>query len=491
MLANADVNQTTKEQFGHDRTLLHVAAGTGKLEMVKLLVISYKANVNARDKLGRTPLFLSARNGKEDVVAFLLENGASKEQEDRMGNTACSVATGQTEWKIVKLLGGKVPAMRIPGLGGVTESERKKTKGRRMSLGDLAGFSVRRGGGELGANSTKWDIARYKIYNAMEYWKSATEGKTVMAKLYIEKSKIPVDCLKTSVDGLDRTALHLSCEAGRLDCAKFLVQAGANINIQDRKKRTPLHYAAIENSILVTHMLLESKCEGLVKDILGKTPLDYAIENEHFDIVHLIRQATGATAETEKANVKKKRVLSVWEAARKGDLDSVKMYFNKNDYTVKSVNKEQFGHERTLLHCACATGKLHVVEYLIGQGADTNALDKYKRTPLFLAARNDEYAAIKTLLSNGCDPALADRKGRTAADIAEEMENFRCVTLLNGGKAAPKSPRTVAQSPVGSSPKATPSGVEIKTLESSEDKLEENMEDAVGGEKMEEFEVFD
>jgi hypothetical protein len=64
-----------------------------------------------------------------------------------------------------------------------------------------------------------------------------------------------------------KTALHAVMD---LSAAKYLVQAGANVNARDLERRTPLH-TVFKRSII--KYLLEAGANPLLKDASGKTPL--------------------------------------------------------------------------------------------------------------------------------------------------------------------------------------------------------------------------
>src|SRR5690348_11029012 len=63
------------------------AAASGKTDQVSTL-LAKGANVEAKDKNGRTPLMLAAQHGHADTVRLLLSKGAKADARDRSGWTA-------------------------------------------------------------------------------------------------------------------------------------------------------------------------------------------------------------------------------------------------------------------------------------------------------------------------------------------------------------------------------------------------------------------
>lgn len=59
------------------QTALHVAAASGSVETVQLLLKFASESVDARDAAGATALHLAAAAGHEEVVALLLDSGVS------------------------------------------------------------------------------------------------------------------------------------------------------------------------------------------------------------------------------------------------------------------------------------------------------------------------------------------------------------------------------------------------------------------------------
>jgi ankyrin repeat protein len=74
-----------------DDTLLHLAARTGDLEAIEVLIAS-GAQVNAIGDLGNTPLHQAAMRGQAKAVKKLLQAGANQSLRNEFGQTAQEVA---------------------------------------------------------------------------------------------------------------------------------------------------------------------------------------------------------------------------------------------------------------------------------------------------------------------------------------------------------------------------------------------------------------
>ena len=59
--------------------------------------------------------------------------------------------------------------------------------------------------------------------------------------------------------------------------AKVLIRAGANVNLADSAKRTPLMWTALRNSSITATILVEHGADINAVDISGRTALQYAI----------------------------------------------------------------------------------------------------------------------------------------------------------------------------------------------------------------------
>ncbi|GFV23098.1 putative ankyrin repeat protein RF_0381 [Trichonephila clavipes] len=72
-------------------TPLQVAADNGELDIIKYLLdkdivkylVSKDADINAKDKYGRTPLHFAVKSGNLDIVKYLIKNGADVNTKNR------------------------------------------------------------------------------------------------------------------------------------------------------------------------------------------------------------------------------------------------------------------------------------------------------------------------------------------------------------------------------------------------------------------------
>ena len=103
LLNGANVNEAS-DSFYHN-TLMHIAADSGNLEMVKLLLTNH-ADVNIRTDAGSTPLGSAVASHHPEMVKLLINNGADVNAKDRDDNTALHIAAWGTNinLEVVKLL---------------------------------------------------------------------------------------------------------------------------------------------------------------------------------------------------------------------------------------------------------------------------------------------------------------------------------------------------------------------------------------------------
>ncbi|KAH1120476.1 hypothetical protein J1N35_003636 [Gossypium stocksii] len=76
----------------------------------------------------------------------------------------------------------------------------------------------------------------------------------------------------------------------------------------------------------------------------------------------------------------------------------------------------------TLLHLACETADLGMLELLLQYGANINAMDSRSQTPLHRCIHRGKTAFAKLLLTRGADPHAINREGKTPVELAVESD---------------------------------------------------------------------
>eukprot|EP01038_Epipyxis_sp_PR26KG_P014696 gene14696-19745_t len=108
------------------------------------------------------------------------------------------------------------------------------------------------------------------------------------------------------------------------------------------------------------------------------------------------------------------------EAAFDGDLEELKSYILKG-YHIESTD----GRKHTALSEASVQGHLHVVTYLLENGADPNCLNDTGRSPLWRASFNGHIEVVKALLEAGANPEFRDKVSMENAFDVAQVESVR------------------------------------------------------------------
>ena len=234
-------------------TLLHSAAFSG-MPQISRAFLDHGANVNAKNKQGRTPLHQVARgeyNFEEhgvSIARLLLERGADVHAQDNDHNTALHSAAFSGRLEIAKVL-------LDHGTGATVENEH----------------------GEIPLHL----VSRSK-YDSQEY------GVEVVRQ-FLERD--------VDVNALDKdrnTPLHSASCLGRLEIARVLLDHGANACSENDRAQTPLHlvsqgsYWFQDDGPGVTKLLLERGADIHAQDMDHATPLHLACYRGRLDIAKVL-----------------------------------------------------------------------------------------------------------------------------------------------------------------------------------------------------------
>jgi uncharacterized protein len=392
-LLRARADPDARNEFG--ATPLQEAAAMGHAEVIRLL-LKAGADVESRNPEGQTALMVAARTGRVEAAKWLLKAGAKvNEKESWGGQSALMWAAAQGQADMVRLLvraGADVNAR-----GAIRDWQRRVTSEPRPK-------GLNRGG-----------------LTPLLY--AAREGHIEVARALLDGGA-DIDL----ADPDQVTPLVLALMNLRFDFAAFLIDRGADVDRWDLFGQTPLYVAVDMNTLPkggrpdlpsedrtsaldVARKLLE---KGANPDIPLKLRPPY--RNYIFDrggdqvlstgATPLMRAAKGGDAEAVKlllahrASVElpsAEGITPLMVAAGMGHGANPTRGRYKTDAQAAEcvrllkeagaqVNATAPATKRTPLHAAAAHGWTETAKYLVGQGADLEALDAGGLAPLDHAA---------------------------------------------------------------------------------------------------------
>jgi ankyrin repeat protein len=229
------------------------------------------------------------------------------------------------------------------------------------------------------------------------------------------------EAIKTAIDsGIDvnakggffgRTALSSVAHLGHMKIAELLISRGAEVDVKDSFRATPLHRASREGHKNISELLINKNANVNAIDVYGGTPLDFAISSNHPEIADLLRKRGGKTKKELEAEGKptepvaeaaqpepptaKAPDISIREAARDGNIEAVKQHLAAGT----DVNAKDW--DWTPLHIAALNGRKEIAELLIVEGADVNAKDDGDETPLDFAIKGKHTKTADLLREHG------------------------------------------------------------------------------------------
>ncbi|WP_341816937.1 ankyrin repeat domain-containing protein [Wolbachia endosymbiont (group A) of Agelastica alni] len=153
----------------------------------------------------------------------------------------------------------------------------------------------------------------------------------------------------------DLPLIYLAVESRNKEVVELLLKKGVKVDEKDKKKRTALMRAAEKKG-----------CVQIVQLLLGYDTDVYAVDTDGWNVLQL--------------------------ATMSGDKDTVILLFEKVGGKVR--NKDG----KTPLHLAALNNHSEIVEFFLEKGADINARDEDKRTPLIIAVQNRCIGSAKVLI---------------------------------------------------------------------------------------------
>lgn len=255
---------------------------------------------------------------------------------------------------------------------------------------------------------------------------AASNGRVDFLRMLLAKGANP------SMENWYGTALHCSAECGKVESIIDLLKTGLDVNVRDRRGRTPLHCATLSGHIMAMLALLE---RGANVDAIcdqNYTSLRYAMVWEQApEVAHTLLEK-GANTEIQSNN----SVTALHDAAVMGLEEVILLLLEKGAH----VNARH-AHGGTALHFASERNHFSIVQLLLNHGADIDTQTWDGVTALYTAAEHKCEETVRLLLDRRADTELKDEEGLTPLHVAvkENQENIVRILLDAGANEDARS----------------------------------------------------
>jgi uncharacterized protein len=440
-----------------DGTTLLMRAIHGRHPRIAQVLIEAGANVAAGNRYGVTPLYLAAQVHDATTARALLTAGADANTALPEGETVLMTAAKDGSLEIVRALLGETDA---------------KTEADAASSTSRADPNAKEGW--YGQTALMW---------------AAAEGHTeiisalLRAGANVNQRSDLFDAPEPHPDSLQEgfayprilrgrlTALHFAARQGKLEAARTLVEAGADLDATDEDGADALILATLNGHLDLASMLLEAGANPNIADSYGRTVLFAATDLDADDAspqpapataedlspVDLVKLALNKGANPDAALTKSLPSTSraqaggggpgtaegatpLLRAAATGDLEIMHLLLGAGANPLVATTghpavgdgtAERFANGgTTALMAAAGVGwresesrghdrdAIQAIELLLDHGADVNATNQSGETALHGATLRGSTAIIQFLVDHGANLYAKNARGWTPLDIA-------------------------------------------------------------------------
>ncbi len=435
----ADVNAALPD----GTTALHWAVRTDDVELTELL-IGAGAKVTTADRYGITPLSLAASNGNVAIIGKLLDAGADASSADARGETALMTAARNRNLDALRLLVSRGADVNAKDTGTHTTALMWAV---RQNDAAAVEFLLSRGA-DVNARTRIGEVPPRRPQNAG----GGSHG------LGIVRGGVPDrGSLDPTPGGM--SPLLYAARDGRLELARMLLTAGANVNLPEANGITPLIMATANNHVELARFFLEHGADIQAADAWGRTPLWTAIDLRNLDVdFNTLKNGVDRAAALElvkalldrgaPVNVRTKEIVPVrrfmlfvgdlsWvdftgetpfvRAALAGDITVMRLLLdhgadpniptNSNSTALMAAAGVNWAFNQT--YTESKESLLEAVKLCLEKGADVNAVNSMGLTAVFGAVNRGSDDILEYLVQKGARLDLKDKEGRTLLNWAE------------------------------------------------------------------------
>ena len=444
--------EITKRETFCTTSAFHIAAASGNLGIVRLMLQHELSLIRKRNPEGLTPLHLASMNGHTSIVQALLLAGARLETLTYQGETAADLAKLAGFDSLAHFLTAQAQKEQSAGCDNVF---RAAAVGRTACLQrHLEGRAVVNSCNPEGQtplmlaalNNHPFAVSTLLDHGA-DMFIPNRQGDTVLLQAaqrgFVDLVAILLEydpaALKTvTKDG--STALHRSGEHGHVLTTQILISCGADINSRDAAGRTALDLAIANNHTCTAAVLDSAAATSPQKAILVSTTaanqtsgsLHKAAENGD---CMLVRRLLRAGAHPNMPNMQGDSPIKL--SAKRGQFLVLDNLITQHLQT--QSQRPEWSEINTPgsdgdspLHAACTHGSIASLLVLLSSNAvSLNIRAMGGDTALHRAAEIGLPVCAAFLMLAGADAHIKNNSGETPLDVARKLHHGATVQVLS------------------------------------------------------------
>ena len=361
-----DVNAARED----GQSALHAAVYADRLDIADALLRA-GATVSAKDRYGLTPLYFASLNGSAPIIQRLLDAGADPNTADPGGETALMTATrtgAVTAMRVLIDRGAQVdardPEFQQTALMIAVREDHAPAVELLLKAGAAVNTQTRKG----------------PTPNFVPPCKGTGCGSEGVG---INRGGLPDRGRRAEVKG-GMTPLLYAARDGKIEPARLLVAAGADLELGDANAIRPLLMAALNGQIAVARLLIERGANVNGDDFWGRTPLWAAVEYRNLDMNNNDQDSPTDNGVDRAPFLPLIQLLIDKGAnvnARTRELPPPRRWL----YSLNDVSWVDFTGQTPFLRAALS-GDTTTMKLLVSRGADPNLPTLAGTTPLMAAA---------------------------------------------------------------------------------------------------------
>lgn len=262
----------------------------------------------------------------------------------------------------------------------------------------------------------------------MEIFEKATENNLEYVKLHMTHLEM--------VDDKKKSLLHYAVTGSAKDVIDYLLNQDINVNLIDQYGETPLFDCARKGKVNIAKRLIDKFANVNIENNRGELPIHLASFKGDLEMIKLLIESGSML--NKKSNDDR---LPLHYAIAGGRVNAIDFLVKQSNYHYNVRDT----HGNTLLHHASKTSNVEMIDLLLKEGLDPNALNDHFETPLFNAVRFGTRETVHKLLTNDTYLDIKNRRFETVMDIASIFGKPDILDVLNAYIETPAYGRLIEQ----------------------------------------------